>query len=162
MASPAKDGGPPHGAVIDALIREYRPGTELLNALNERRAMFGVRVRAVRAVEADRTRPKHERLGMKRIAWLLYVDEQTLRDWWAAYEKGGVGALRSRAGSRWLAAESGSGAPAEAMDTSPARSAGGAPRRSLSVEEFGREIKKRTGVEYSKSHLYALLAKLDK
>ena len=39
-------------------------------------------------------RPKYDRLGMKRLAWLFHVSERTMYDWWAAYQEGGADALR--------------------------------------------------------------------
>ena len=168
MASPVKDGGPAHAAVIDTLIRTYRPGVELQDALSERGDMFDVKVRAMSVVKADRALPKYERLGMRRIAWLFHVTVKTLYEWWTAYEGGGVDALRSGAGGGGREARAGGGTPAKAGDAPPARKARAAAGRNvrgakrMSVVEFGEEIKKRTGVEYSRSRLYALRAALEK
>ena len=165
MASPVKDGGPAHAAVIDTLIKTYRPGTKLQGALDERGDMFDVKVRAVSVVRADRTLPEYERLGMRRIAWLFHVTEKTLCEWWAAYEGGGVDALRGGAGGGGRKAGAGGGTSAKAGSARKARAAAGRNARDakrMSVVEFGEEIKKRTGVEYSRSHLYALRAALEK
>lgn len=164
MASPAKDGGPAHAAAIDALI-ELEPAADLQDAVEERRDMFDVMVRAVSLAGADRMMPKHERLGMGRIARVFRVSERELCEWWAAYEGGGVDALRNSAGGGGRKAGAGRGAPARAGNARKARAAAGRNARDakrMSVVEFGEEIKKRTGVEYSRSHLYALRAALEK
>lgn len=168
LASPVKDGGPAHAAVIDALIKTYRPGARLQGALDERGDMFDVRVRAVSVVSADRTLPKYERLGMRRIAWLFHVTVNTLYEWCAAYESGGVDALRSSEGNRGREARVGAEVLAEARDALLARNAQAAAAgnakgaKRLSAKEFGKEIKRRTGVDYSRSHLYTLLAALER
>ena len=99
MASPIKDGGPSHTGVIDALMMSA-PDAELQGAMDERKDMFDVRVRAVDVVRRDRMLPKYRRLGMKRIAWLFRVTENTLYEWWDAYKRDKVDALRSRPGDR--------------------------------------------------------------
>lgn len=167
MASPVKDGGPAHGAVIDTLI-EIEPAADLQDAMDERGDMFDVKVRAVSVVRADRTLPKYGRLGMRRIAWLFHVTEKTLYEWCAAYESGGVDALRSKAGNLGREARVGAEVLAEARGALLARNAQAAATgnakgaKRLSAEEFGREIKKRTGVDYSRGHLYTLLAALER
>ena len=55
--------------------------------------LLAVKARAVQAVVADRKRPKYDRLGMKRVAWLFHASERTMCDRWAAYQEGGAGAL---------------------------------------------------------------------
>lgn len=167
LASPVKDGGPAHAAVIDALI-EIEPAADLQDAMDERGDMFDVKVRAVSVVRADRTLPKYKRLGMGRIAWVFRVSERELCEWWAAYEGGGVDALRSSEVNRGREARVGAEVLAEARDALLARNAQAAAAGSargakrLSAEEFGKEIKKRTGVDYSRSHLYTLLAALER
>lgn len=99
LASPIKDGGPSQLAVIDTLM-ELEPDPELNAAMEQRKAMFDVRVRAVDIVRRDRMLPKYQRLGMRRIAQMEHVTEKTLYEWWAAYERGGVDALQSRPGDR--------------------------------------------------------------
>ena len=94
MASPIKAGSSPLGCVvIDAYIREYRPAAEILDVLdNAGQDPLLAKTLAIRAVAADRGRPKYRRLGMERIAWLYNASERTLCRWWAAYQEGGVDA----------------------------------------------------------------------
>lgn len=100
MASPIKDGGPSHLAVIDELMKAA-PDPGLQGAIDERKNMFDVRVRAVDDVRRDRMPPKYQRLGMKRIAWMSRVSLNTMYEWWGAYKEGGIDALRSNATDRW-------------------------------------------------------------
>ena len=96
MASPIKAGSSPLGCVvIDAYIAEYRPTAEILAVLdNAGQDPPLLKTLAIRAVAADRQRPKYRRLGMRRIAWFYNVTERTLYRWWVAYQKGGVDALQ--------------------------------------------------------------------
>lgn len=86
-------------AVIDEIMK-VAPDPELKGAMEEPGYMFVVKVRAIEAVRADRTRPKYERLGMERLAWFFRIDERTLYEWWAAYKEGGIDALRSNTMNR--------------------------------------------------------------
>ena len=95
MASPVKAGGPTHMGIIDqydeleldACIKEALDG--------EGHDLFYVRVRAVRLVQLDKKLPKYRRLGMKRIASLLYVGRGSVHNWWKAFKIGGISALRN-------------------------------------------------------------------
>ena len=95
MASPIKAGSSPLDCVvIDAYIREYRPAADILDVLdNAGQDPLLLKTLAMRAVAADRQRPKYRRLGMERIAWFYNVSERTLCRWWAAYQEGGIDAL---------------------------------------------------------------------
>ena len=179
LASPIKAGSSPSDNVIDTYIKEYRPDAELLAVLDSTAQDPLVKVLAIRAVAADRQQPKHRRLGMERIAWFYHVSERTLCAWWDAYQKGGVGALQRPAENLGRVPKVGRAAPGEARGRPLARNArakagkgigkakksgdakgAAAPPRKLTVKEFGDEIERTTGVRYSKSHLYALLASL--
>ena len=115
-------GNAPHRTIIDTCI-DYTPDPGLEDAMNECRNMFDVRVRAMRAVEADRMLPKYDRLGMARIAWLFHVSERILHEWRDAYRKGAIGALQSRPGNRGQPQKADRAAREEAEDAGPARSA---------------------------------------
>ena len=70
LASPIKAGSSSADSVIiDTYIEEFQPDAELLAALVETgHDVFGVKMRAIKAIAADRSRPKYRRLGMRRIA----------------------------------------------------------------------------------------------
>ena len=179
LASPIKAGSSStERAIIDAYIKEYQPDAEILAVLDdEGQDSPVVKMLAMRAVAADRQRPKHKRLGMKRIGWFYHVSERTLSAWWGAYQKGGVDALQRPTENLGRAPKVGRAPLKEAGGRLPARNArtragksigkakksgnvkgAAAPPRSPTVKEFGDEIERATGVRYSKSHLYALLA----
>ena len=181
LASPIKAGSSsPERAIIDTCIEECQPDAEILAALDdEGQDTLVVKVLAIRAVAADRQQPKHRRLGMERIAWFYHVPERTLSAWWDAYQKGGVDALQRPAENLDRVPKVGRAAPEEARGRRLARNArakagkgigkakksgdaegAAAPPRKLTAKEFGDEIERTTGVRYSKSHLYALLASL--
>ena len=81
--------------IIDAYVEKYQANAELLAALGAADPdPLVVKLLAVKAVDADRQRPKYRRLGMKRIAWFYNATGRTLYRWWDAYQKGGVDALR--------------------------------------------------------------------
>ena len=181
LASPIKAGSSStERAIIDTYIEECQPNAEIQAALDdEGQDSLVVKMLAMRAVAADRQRPKHKRLGMKRVAWFYHVSERTLSAWWDAYQKGGVDALQRPAKNLGRAPKVGRATLKEAGGRPPARNArakagksigktkkpgnakgAAAPPRKLTAKEFGDEIERATGVRYSKSHLYALLASL--
>jgi len=96
MASPVKPGGPPQRDLLDRYRHEHRPTKGIQEAMDSREYdIFDIRVLVVRLVEADRATPKYHRLGMETIAWIYGVSLRSAYNWWAAYKKGGVDALRN-------------------------------------------------------------------
>ena len=96
MASPVKPGGPPQRDLLDRYMQEYRPKEGIQEAIKSREyEIFDIGVLVVRLVEADKATPKYRRLGMERIAWIYGVSLRSVYNWWAAYKKGGVDALRN-------------------------------------------------------------------
>ena len=63
--------------IIDAYVEKYQANAELLAALGAvGQDSLVVKLLAVKAVDADRQRPKYRRLGMKRIAWFYNATER--------------------------------------------------------------------------------------
>ena len=84
MPSPIRSSVSSHAAIIDGCIEcPLDPG--LQRVMGDRCLdLLAVKARAMQAAAADRMRPTYDRLGMKRLAWLFYVSERTVYDWWAA------------------------------------------------------------------------------
>ena len=95
MPSPIKASVSSHATIIDGYIKECPLDPGLQSVMDDRCLdLLAVKARAMQAVVADRMRPKYDRLGMKRLAWLFHVSERTMYEWWAAYQEGGADALR--------------------------------------------------------------------
>ena len=144
LASPIKAGSSSADSVIiDTYIKEFQPDAELLAALVETgHDVFGVKLRAIKAIAADRSLPKYKRLGMRRIAWLQHVSVRTLYAWWAAYKKGGVDALRRSTENLGRPPKVGMATLEETRDKLLARNAQAEAARNIEAAKKAKEAKK--------------------
>ena len=107
--------------------------------------LLAVKARAVQAVAADRMRPKYDRLGMKRLAWLFHVSERTMYDWWAAYQEGGADALRRHTENLGQKPKVSREVLEEARDRLLARSAQAEAARNIEDAKEDRDARKAEG-----------------